>query len=95
MGMCFVSTDVRSHVVLGMGMMVEAVRLVGMAAGVRERSNFVLLLLFVTELHKNQQQNPFIHFRHYVVLTHTYMGSITLAEHTCHKYTCSICNQTR
>lgn len=47
MGMCFVSTDVRSHVVLGMGMMVEAVRLVGMAAGVRERLNFVLLLLFV------------------------------------------------
>lgn len=38
-------TDVRSHCVLGM--MVEAVRLVGLAAGVRERSNFVLLLLFV------------------------------------------------
>lgn len=36
-------TDVRSHGVLGM--MVEAVRLV--AAGVRERSNFELLLLFV------------------------------------------------
>lgn len=28
------STDVRSHVVLGMGMMVEGVRLVGMAARV-------------------------------------------------------------